>query len=514
MAGRKIQFRRGLGINTPQFDVAELGFTTDDKCLFIGSDTGNIEIAKKAELDSVSTSVDAQLADNAAQSEKAGLSGWLRDLQFNRNKKICCVGDSTTDNTTAAMYLWNTIINNYTGSGDSLEGITLVNHGHNGNTLLNYLATGTTEVINEQADMYIFSYGINDVRVGVSNQQQIIDMLDTAIQQLLKQTKGYILLRMPNSFLTDDVGAFGFVSPLASAQAYTDILYNAYMYFKNKYPRVDVLDTQTLLFGRVCTTLALNPLMDNQIHPSSGIGYPRLGRLIANEIGVRIPTRDDLITDAQSKNLTKPYLVYPRALESGSYDEIANGYLIGIGTNYLDLAWDGTRADEIIGGDILRIGDGIVYELSQYVSSNASALNTRLGNMTFTGYASVVKGMVRIYRKKVKPNLAFIGQGTNINGQTIGMLVAPYRKKISTLAVNAAVGNYPYAFTLRLFKDTTQTLEIATINFSANNGVGTVVWNTTNFPLSNVVLDQLDILSLVCIATTSTLSHIFTVSLS
>ncbi|HEY8805432.1 MAG TPA: SGNH/GDSL hydrolase family protein, partial [Clostridium sp.] len=183
-----------------------------------------IDIATKANQIDLTAETNARLsdkADNASQSEKAGLSGWLRDLQFNRNKKICCVGDSTTDNTTAAMYLWNTIINSFTGSGDSLEGVALVNHGHNGNSLANYLASGTAEVINEQADMYIFSYGINDVRLGTSTQQQLIDMLDTAIQQLLKQTKGYILLRMPNSFLTDDVGAFGFVSPLASAQAYT-----------------------------------------------------------------------------------------------------------------------------------------------------------------------------------------------------------------------------------------------------------------------------------------------------
>ena len=71
-------------------------------------------------LDLIESSATTLQADNASQSEKAGLSGWLRDLQFNRNKKICCVGDSTTDNTTAAMYLWNTIINSFTGSGDSL----------------------------------------------------------------------------------------------------------------------------------------------------------------------------------------------------------------------------------------------------------------------------------------------------------------------------------------------------------------------------------------------------------
>lgn len=48
---RKIQIKRGLEIHVPQLDVGEQGFTTDSKKLFIGSNSGNIEYAKKTDLD-------------------------------------------------------------------------------------------------------------------------------------------------------------------------------------------------------------------------------------------------------------------------------------------------------------------------------------------------------------------------------------------------------------------------------------------------------------------------------
>lgn len=43
---RKIQFKRGKEVDLPQLSEAELAFTTDSKKVFIGSDTGNVEIGK------------------------------------------------------------------------------------------------------------------------------------------------------------------------------------------------------------------------------------------------------------------------------------------------------------------------------------------------------------------------------------------------------------------------------------------------------------------------------------
>ena len=82
MAGRKIQFKRGLESNLPTLDVAEMGMTTNTKKLFYGSDTGNIEIAKKVDLDTVGTNLAVEVAsrlsdkaDNTTQlALKAGLA--------------------------------------------------------------------------------------------------------------------------------------------------------------------------------------------------------------------------------------------------------------------------------------------------------------------------------------------------------------------------------------------------------------------------------------------------------
>jgi hypothetical protein len=73
-----------------------------------------------------------------SQSEKSGLSGWYRDFAFNRNKNITTIGDSTSDNTTGALYIWQEIANYFTGSGDSMEGVTFTHRGANGNTLSNF----------------------------------------------------------------------------------------------------------------------------------------------------------------------------------------------------------------------------------------------------------------------------------------------------------------------------------------------------------------------------------------
>lgn len=48
---RKIQFKRGKEVDLPQLSEAELGFTTDSKKAFIGSDSGNIGLAKQEDLD-------------------------------------------------------------------------------------------------------------------------------------------------------------------------------------------------------------------------------------------------------------------------------------------------------------------------------------------------------------------------------------------------------------------------------------------------------------------------------
>lgn len=62
---RKIKQLRGKEANLPVLDEAQLAFTTDTKKLFVGANNGNIELAKKSELNVVT----AQLADKAPLSD-------------------------------------------------------------------------------------------------------------------------------------------------------------------------------------------------------------------------------------------------------------------------------------------------------------------------------------------------------------------------------------------------------------------------------------------------------------
>lgn len=58
---QKIIMKNGNKINLPKLSNAEIGFCNDSKQVFIGSDTGNIEIAKKELVDAVVESLLAKI---------------------------------------------------------------------------------------------------------------------------------------------------------------------------------------------------------------------------------------------------------------------------------------------------------------------------------------------------------------------------------------------------------------------------------------------------------------------
>jgi hypothetical protein len=314
----------------------------------------------------------------------------------------------------------------------------------------------------------------------------------------------------------------GWLQPLSSAQAYTDLIWNAYMSFKGKNARVGILDTQTLLFGRTCQTKANNQLMNDVLHPSTtgttGGGYQNLGRLIATCIGITKPTRDDLIYSAIVQNSAKPYLVYPRYLESkpDQYELIAQGYFVGIGSNYLDFAFDGTQAYKIQIGDIIKVGDWATFDFLTGTAT-ASGANTRIaGGITFANYASANKGIVKIFRKKGtnKAAKSFFGKST-INGQVLGDFTIPQAMRISTIR---CVTTTPIGATIDLklrkyYQNTVK--DIATISFAINNMTAvTITWDATNAPNSYLDTNSDDIYTLECTSTTYTGTVSFNLTLS
>jgi lysophospholipase L1-like esterase len=205
-------------------------------------------------------------------------------------KKIVIVGDSTSDINSAPAL--DARLKLYTNTGGLLEGATIINRGDSGQTVQNFLLggyssnpnTNIAKTITDQGDLYVVSFGINDIRAGASSPgrsvAQITADLKTLINRLLNETKGYILMRTPNPFLTD-AGGFGWVSPNSNAQLYSDQLYQIYESFRGYDKRLDVIDIPTKVFGK--ESLFAHPLMLNQLHPNAN-GY----RAIADEIATHI----------------------------------------------------------------------------------------------------------------------------------------------------------------------------------------------------------------------------------
>lgn len=439
--------------------------------------------AEKAEVEKLSS----QLVTKT--SEKSGLSGWLRSFEFDRNKKICFIGDSTTDGKAGvAQFLYECLNRYHINSGDNLDGVTLVDKGSSGNTCYNFIrdengTKGIKACVDEQADLYVFCYGINDVRLGNTTKEQLKEYISIAIERLLKETNAYILLRVPNSLLADDPSNNNWIQPLEKAQEYTDIMWEAYMELKNKWARVDIIDMQTLIFGRTVLNKVDNPYMNDNLHPNSD-GMYRIARCIADYIGITPKIRTDLVKIATKENPDKPYLIYPKILESIDYELICEGYFVAMGSNYLDFAINPTTAKNLVKkGDIIKIGDKLAYDLTNPTLSSSGS-NTRIVGVTFNNYENNNKGMVRIYRKKGKISKSVVFNDNNINEKILGIFTVE-NSNISNISLKTTKP-IPNTISFSLKESKANNIkEITTFSFSVNNMSGTTTWNLTNAPSNN-----------------------------
>lgn len=212
-------------------------------------------------------------------------------------KKVVWLGDSTTvqispANQGGAAGLNDWYIDRFVRPTDGvLHNTTQIWQGYSGfgvNFFLNEPSrTILPAAIAAAGDLYIVSFGINDVRVGEFEQTGLTNNLRLAINALRAALPNAdFVLRMPNSFLTTDVGGTQYVQPNTMAQAYTDAMRAAYRSLDNAWPNVVVYDSQKLLFGEVVQ--ATSPFMADQIHPSVD-GYIRMWGQVSLIIGEAKP---------------------------------------------------------------------------------------------------------------------------------------------------------------------------------------------------------------------------------
>lgn len=202
------------------------------------------------------------------------------------NKKVAWIGDSTT----LQLFTGGAIT---TGGPSSVAvparyagecpGQTWYNFGRNGGTLADFnadpaTANGLNAIIAAAPDLPIISYGINDVRQGATSSAQLAGMLETIVNALLTALPNCdIILRMPNSFTTNDVGSAGYVTTTGlfsgmtvaeAAQAASAILRDAYRSLIGRWPNVAVYDSQKNVFPETCVASTATGFMADQIHPN------------------------------------------------------------------------------------------------------------------------------------------------------------------------------------------------------------------------------------------------------
>lgn len=238
----------------------------------------------------------AEVAGKAdAASVPSSINRWKSKLATDpANAKILLIGDSTSDPATDAGAIIARMKDVHTLPGEGLEGMTKTNitsQGRNGSKLLTeWMVTQawTDAVIAAAPDLIIFSLGINDIRQGLKTAAEIKAGIISYINTLRAALPNCdFVLRTPNSFLSDDPGATGWLTPLSSAQLYSTQLRDTYGSLSNQWPNVVVWDSQDSLFGRTSRPLASSlGLMKDILHPSLTVGYPMIAdRLVQEVIG-------------------------------------------------------------------------------------------------------------------------------------------------------------------------------------------------------------------------------------
>lgn len=251
-------------------------------------------------------------------------------------------GDSTSGPN--AVEMWNALNGQIRAPGGELAGLTITNLGINGQTMAGAL-TNIADLYATNPDLVSLCFGINDVRLGLTTQAQLAASITNAVIQLKTNFPNVcVVLWTPNALQKNDPQAYGYVVPLTSAQAYTDIMRLAYAQLNglfNDTAYVNKMDAT----GSVC--IDNSPYMQDILHPNNLGQITNLKPLITRITPPVTPINLTASAAAWTSNPLNPWTVYPRALEDTRYvtlqKTLSVGTFVDLGANYLyyfDPRWD------------------------------------------------------------------------------------------------------------------------------------------------------------------------------
>lgn len=340
------------------------------------------------------------------------LAPWRSALEEDpASVKIPLVGDSTRDVAAAGVGFHNAI-KKHICPGGLLEGMldaNILNYAYNGQTVQQI--TSDEHMVALAAETFHlgeFSMGINNMRVvdpdtGVT---MTVDKMETilvaGIEKLRAAKPGVPWIgTIPNSFLTTDVGAAGYVVPNGDAQLKSTRLRAAYLRLVDRWPDVIIRDTAKL-FG--VTSLATSPYMGDQIHPNSA-GTDASALDFATLVGRLIPASAAQSAAARASAPYSPWATYGREVEDPSrYALVAEVPFQNQGATYIDIGLPSGQRNNITRGDIIELPDGVSYQLAVSgggVSITANGAWTRVAVTAVPANTAVVgRGTVRVWRRR------------------------------------------------------------------------------------------------------------------
>lgn len=271
---------------------------------------------------------------------------------------LVAIGDSHTDATTSAQYLWQRLqtVDNQPGGGlDDVAASAIIPLGNSGQRLTDYLNNNTASnklpaalALNPFA--IIACWLTNDVRLGGLG--LTVPAIRTSGSALLAQLIATIkstnpgttiILRIPFPYTTIDDGSHYItdgtnINPAGLAQIYTDGVRLAHYDVQLQYPDVILYDPQTRCAGTTSPT-ANTGYYANQIHQTQA-GYYAEADDFASFIGAQAPYQAAASAAAQAAAPATPWIQYYRDPEDASrYVKVFEGLSSALtaGQTYADM---------------------------------------------------------------------------------------------------------------------------------------------------------------------------------